>query len=1810
MRRLKRIQAALWALLLLLNVLLPAASYAADGDASGIQLEMRSTETVVDSGKLFTFEIDYSVSSTTDEYTNAVITLQLPPVLKFDDAIDTGDTTHLYDPVTNTITFDFKTSLSAGTTGTLQVNAAFYNYTTPDGTTAIVHSVFQSDQGSVTSNDVTVTSRASAHWELTKVRSRPIDLVTPKPGSEVEYQITLRDEGAGPYGKLELQNVVVTDTLPEGAEFVSARPATANYDPVSRNVIWNVGLLGEGVASRSFYVKVKYPEDISGTVTNDAKAEFTALGGSLETLTAQVSHGFTPISEDKGTDFHKSVDSHQQEVSPGQEVNFYIGNLYSRSNVDLQNYEVTDMTPPGLQFVQVSTAKFSGIPSGSYKVQYTLSDTPGPADWIDWATVAADAPETLKASDAPVSGADVKGIKFVIGTVPIDFTQTSNFQIRYKVDDSYPAPVYPGAEVTNTATLRYDFEGAARTDSRSADVYIVQGRPLIEVTKTAANGSNFSPGDTVHYKIRVSNSEYSSSVFHNPIVTDLLPESLEYVDGSMKMTQDGGLGLADPKTEAVPDPDTGRTLLKWYWDDILPATVPVGKTVEFEFDAVIKAGTATGYIENEADVTSDQHAYLNNADFTQKRQIGGKWHLYNIGAVYVNSVAKLVSTKWVQGDLDGNVWTKYPSTGHTTPGGKVEYKLEIVNVGNVPVNSLLVVDALPRIGDKGVVAKAPRDSKWSPVLTEEVNLGPLAAVAKVFYTGDTDINMSGGHWSETPPADLTRVTGLKFEFSDGYVINPGQKLELGWIMRAPIGAPEGEAAWSSFGFTAKRSDNRNSLLTTEPLKVGVIVASNTEAEIGNYVWRDVNNNGIQDEGSEHGVNGIPVELYAASALPDDPPLQTTITGNDQSGHPGYYLFTNLPAGSYKVQFKLPPEYADTGWVAAQNAGGDGALDSDVNPGDGTTGIITVAEGEKNDTVDAGLVAPTGKIGDTVWIDVNGDGLQDPEDDGVEGVQINLYDGNGYLLETTVTDADGKYEFNYLTPGTYEVEFIRPAGKYRFTQANAGSDDEIDSDASFTDASQASAKSGPIVLASGENLSIDAGLIIPTASIGDFVWIDADEDGIQDAGETGIKDINVRLLDGRGNELATQKTAADGSYRFDELWAGTYKVRFELPNTLNYMFTSGNAGSDDELDSDIAPADISGTRGTTQPIILAHNEHNGSIDAGIVEGRSKIGDRLWIDDNDNGIQDADEPGLGGVTVHLLDANGSTVRATDVTDDDGYYLFDRLVPGEYYVRFQLPGGYKFTVKNNGPEADDSDADTEGSTTGRSDLVQLTVNGESNLDIDAGLIYAKSKLGNRVWIDDNRNGIQDPDEQGLNGVTVRLLGGSGGPVTTTTVTDAEYGPGFYVFDELWDATYTIEVELPDPLTYRLTPSHKGGDDELDSDAFPASLTLGRISGIVLPHAKTDYSFDIGLIKGNGKIGNKVWIDNNDDGIQDPGEPGLGGVRVQLLDDTGTTVLSEQTTEPDGSYLFADLLDDDYSIRFILPDELKDKYRFTIKGAGDADEDSDADASGRTGIISLGIDEQRLDIDAGLIEPKASVGDYVWIDHSGDGSQADDDVKDGLGNVKVTLYTEDGQFVTSTMTTVNDAVYGTGYYRFDKLWAGNYYVEFELPNTGTYKFTASGTAADNMDSDVADFSPDGRTGKTAPFPLAQAQFRDDIDAGVIAGRSALGDKVWIDRNDDGVQNDDEPGLGGVTVKLLDGGGTEVASTVTDSNGSYLFEHLYAGTYRVRFELALRISRSTGLRFRTPQGMTRQTRMPIRAALPIRSRSALKSRTCLSTPA
>ena len=355
-------------------------------------------------------------------------------------------------------------------------------------------------------------------------------------------------------------------------------------------------------------------------------------------------------------------------------------------------------------------------------------------------------------------------------------------------------------------------------------------------------------------------------------------------------------------------------------------------------------------------------------------------------------------------------------------------------------------------------------------------------------------------------------------------------------------------------------------------------------EIGDFVWEDLNGNGVQDS-SESGLAGADVRLL------DCDNNQIAAMTTDANGR---YMFEGLDVGNYTVRFVAP-----TGYDHSPPETASGGYDSNPDPTTGLSTCLPLADGQSRIGIDAGFVpvggadgSGTGRIGDFVWEDLDGDGAQDWNEPGLPGADVRLLDCNNNQILATTTDSSGAYAFEELEVGTYQIRFIVPAG-YEYSPRN-GTNAGMDSNPNPT-----TGLSTCLPLADGQSrIGIDAGFVpgggpggTSSGSIGDRVWQDLDGDGHQEWPEAGFAGAPVRLLDCNDNVIATTTSDSNGQYLFEELDEGSYKIEFGAPDGFAFSpAKTSTAGKDSNPD----PA-----TGMSLCLFLATDQSRLGIDAGLV-----------------------------------------------------------------------------------------------------------------------------------------------------------------------------------------------------------------------------------------------------------------------------------------------------------------------------------------------------------------------------------------------------------------------------------------------------------------------------------------------------------------------------------------------------------------------------------------------------------------------------------
>lgn len=394
----------------------------------------------------------------------------------------------------------------------------------------------------------------------------------------------------------------------------------------------------------------------------------------------------------------------------------------------------------------------------------------------------------------------------------------------------------------------------------------------------------------------------------------------------------------------------------------------------------------------------------------------------------------------------------------------------------------------------------------------------------------------------------------------------------------------------------------------------------------------------------------------------------------------------------------------------------------------------------------------------------------------------------------------------------------------------------------------------------------------------------------------------------------------------------------------------------------------------------------------------------------------------------------------------------------------------------------------------------------------ITVKHRLSGKVYYDANESSSFDNGEDPFKDITVELIGADGS-VVATTKTDAD---GNYSFTGLDAGTYTVKVTKAGEIA-ELTQTE---DPDGTKDNASGAITLNADNPV-----RENVNF--GYIKKHAISGN-VYLDQNRDKTKNTGDIDLSGVTVKLLDKDGN-VVGTTTTDKDGNYSFTGLNDGTYTVQVDKTGPLADKEQ-TEDPSGKTDSRSQAITFTRT-------DPDVTNVNFGYAEDY-TVSGTVYKDK--DRSESLNNSEPGFDGITVNLLGEDGQVVATTTTKAD------GTYSFSKLPAGKYTVKVEPSDLlKSYEQTEDPDGTKDHTSGVVQVNHDNPSVENVNFGYAP--------------NFAINGTIYRDGDRDGKKGDTEGRYSGVTVQLLDKDGKVIATTTTDKDGKYSFEHLPDGTYSVK---------------------------------------------------
>lgn len=743
------------------------------------------------------------------------------------------------------------------------------------------------------------------------------------------------------------------------------------------------------------------------------------------------------------------------------------------------------------------------------------------------------------------------------------------------------------------------------------------------------------------------------------------------------------------------------------------------------------------------------------------------------------------------------------------------------------------------------------------------------------------------------------------------------------------------------------------------------------------------------------------------------------------------------------------------------------------------------------------VVENGVISGVAFLDLNYNGRLDEGEPGYAGVTVEALRGSGSESQgKTETGEDGAFRLEGLRGGDYQLRAILPDDGSIFSVTAEGAASEVNR---FEQRStRREFTIGGLTLGSGGETTALVG-VARIASVSGVVFEDAGYDGVLGEEDKRLSGIRVYAVDASGQSVADAATNGRGEYTLTGLMPGVYTV--EVQRKAGYGFTRLRPAEDDG--SHVTA--LVGEMGVTAEMDIAMGEALTGVNAGMLPA-STVSGVFFHDVNDNGLRDENEIGMLGAEVRLVSEDGE-IDLVQTPAEDGTYFFDGVMPGRYTLHYLLgehremakvvEGGN--TVAHDGPDT----------VYGPFEVVM----GEALTLPVAGAVTLGNFSG-AVFEDLNANGQWDEGEKALAGAAVTLTPDRTGIEAAQAVTGAD---GAFDLEGLRPAGYTLTVALPEGYIFSCP---------LEGLAFG---TLGEQSLVCAWQTLTDRTDKaIGAVK-PGSISGVIWLDENEDGTRGEGELLMSGVSLELVDERGGTVV-KRTASTDQGFRFDNVRPGTYTVRLTLPDQ--------SSPAGDSSSTFVANGLKMTQSgVTVEAGEDVDGLTTGLVSA-TSVAGRLYLDENG--------ARTPLAGVTVSLYK--GGELSPLMTVLTD---DSGRYRFDGLWPADYYLEAGLPS-GTIFVRPDDP---NYESGASAVTASGEgAGTSELFYLHMAQHRLDMDV-IYIKPARVGDMAWLDENGNGLVDEGEPGIPGVTVQLLQDG-EAVYETVTDAYGYYLFTDVYPGAY------------------------------------------------------
>lgn len=929
--------------------------------------------------------------------------------------------------------------------------------------------------------------------------------------------------------------------------------------------------------------------------------------------------------------------------------------------------------------------------------------------------------------------------------------------------------------------------------------------------------------------------------------------------------------------------------------------------------------------------------------------------------------------------------------------------------------------------------------------------------------------------SDTPIASVTTDKDAEPVFSGipggRYFLRITAPTDMGF---SKTGTDAKAAALNIMSYSLERVQSSPVLELAEGGNTAVAVGLTKLAGISGIAWNDLNGDGIM-QADEPGQAGVTISLTGVNNG-----LVYELVTDDT----GVYYIGQVKPGNYKMTITTP----------------DGTMFTKYSKTGGANRSFITTEGKNTDSrsfkLEAGDLLSErhiGVVGDGAicvqcFLDANYNGLMDEGEEPLAGVKVEVVKSNGKTVANVVSDQDGKARASSLRNGEFSLTAIIPEGDAFTCEAEDGN-------LFYSANGRRKDTVKNISVATGSDTVIYLGAVKP-ASISGTAYLDDNFSGAMESNEKTVSGLIVTLLNASGQTVATARTNAKGVYTFDDLNPGIYAMR--LTAKAGYAFTKTDEGS--------RFINLGDGQGETEAFNVPMGAQLTGMDIGQILPGTVQGS-VFADANDNGLWDEGETGLAGTVVRLMAEDGVQFSAS--IGADGAFCFDAVMPGRYYLQYELPGESvlaKVVQGGNTVEGEGTTVRGEWFDFAVGDTVEAPLCGGLRLVSITGIAFA----------DHNANGVQDETESPLAGVTLTLQPSRGDLSAASVTTQAD---GVFAIAGLHPDAYTLTVEQPEGY--------------VTSRAEKLALTAGlNVQTIALNIGMGDVRNDLSLGGVRpASIRGKAWLDENFDGLYTEGETAPADATVEIIDQLDGTTAAVATIQADGSFAAENLLPGSYTLH----------HGPAIEG-----KTGDSTFIYENGMmvmqdVTLAEGTERNDLLLGVV-CHTSIGGKAWADMG--------ETVAPVPGAEVFLRDGEGTVLAKTVTDESGA------YIFDGLMPGQFSLQVFLPEGRVAVEPEDDCLAKNGCISVMT-QCSGRQAESDVFDLQMSRDLLSMDIGAVLPGS-IGDLCWLDENANGLQDSGENGIPHVTIQLVRGD-TVVAETTSDQYGFYRFTDVYPATYTLR---------------------------------------------------